>query len=165
MIRSVLAAGIALVMTVANASAQAEPEANNPLITWHGAIAILGLSAACNNLGFVVGDYGKSIYRPRLVADEPASAITLLFARSAGIFTRASGGSDKMHGAGNYRGGWISGRATGNGSTSGQFRLAINPVDPVAATTFIDIQGSLTNFANTAGCTLSFRGGYARRPN
>jgi hypothetical protein len=156
---------VALAVTAATATAQErDPEANNPLITFAGAASILSLSPQCSTTGFVVGDYLKSVYRPRLVGDEPVSALTFFASRSGGIFRRVSGGSDKMNGAGTYEGGWTTTRATSS-LTNGTFNFTITPPNPTEATTFVNIQGTITNFGMIAGCTMRFRGGYARRPN
>lgn len=165
MIRCMLAACAATTITVATVTAQeGEPEANNPLVTWAGAVSILSLSAQCSTTGFVVGDYGKSVYRPRLASDEPASGWTFFASRSGGFFRRASGGTDKMNGSGTYAGNWVTTRATSN-ATNGTFNFTVSPSNPTAATNFVTIQGTITNFGMTPGCTMSFRGGYARRPN
>jgi hypothetical protein len=145
--------------------------ANNPLKTWQGGATLTAINATCTSKvpGFSVGDLAHSIFRPRLVNDEPVSALTMIFTRSALSFFKQAGGAanDQMHGAGTYKGHWISGRATstpaGTG-TAGNFNFVVAPTTITTAVPQVDISGTITNFAGAAGCQISFRGSYNLRP-
>src|SRR5687767_939042 len=95
-----VASAAAITASLGTAYAQeSAPEANNPLITWHGAATLTTVPAACANTNYVVGDAAFSVFRPRLVNDEPSSAITLTFGRSGFAFFRTGGtSSDQMNG-------------------------------------------------------------------
>ncbi len=148
--------------------AQAPPAVavpNNPFITWQGSVTLLSKTAACNAVpGFDPGILAYSIFRPRLDPAEPNSALTVTFPRSTLIFTRASG-ENQMHGAGSYSGIWISERVTAK-SSAGAYNFAMSPAGAITtAIPFVTITGTITNWGAIAGCTVTFRGSYERRPN
>jgi hypothetical protein len=140
--------------------------ANEPLIVWQGAATITAVNKTCrSNIGHGVGDTALSVFRPRLVADEPPSALTMIFGRSAYTFFRQTG-PEQMDGAGTWSGPLITGRATTvPGGASGNYNFNVSPNVVTETTKFINITGTLTNFAGVAGCTAKFTGGYSQRPN
>jgi len=142
--------------------------ANDPLIVWQGGATITSLNNTCrNNTPFSVGDVLLSVFRPRLVGDEPASAVSLLTGRFAQAFFRSGGaGGDQMHGPGTYTGPLIGGRATSiPGGASGTYSLKIKPAVIAAGTNVITIQGTITKFAGVSGCTMKFAAAYRPRGN
>lgn len=162
----------AIAMAVAAvASAGAAQAANNPLIVWQGAITITNLTAACSSIGQGVGTLLTSVYRPRLESDEPVSGLTILSDRTAQVFFNAStSNNDQMIGRGGYLGHIIGSRATAipnssQGSFTGNYNFKVRPVTITADTTSITITGTLTNYFNVTGCTLSFAGAYQPRGN
>jgi hypothetical protein len=164
-----LAAVAAMTATLGAASAQ--EVANNPLIVWHGAATLTNVpaTAACTNVGFAIGDTALSVFRPRLNPEEPSSAISMSFGRSAMAFFRQTAGStssDQMHGNSAYSSPWFSGRATSTqGGNTGNITLTLSPSSVLATTNVVTIVGSITNFAGKPGCTVQFKGSYYRRPN
>jgi hypothetical protein len=141
--------------------------ANDPLVVWQGGITITNVNRTCRTRGlpFGVGAQATSVFRPRLVGDEPPSALTMLFGRSAYAFVRQSG-PDQMDGSGAYAGPAISGRATVvPGGVSGNYNFKISPNTITETTQFITMKGSVTNFTGRAGCTMAFSGAYSLRPN
>lgn len=163
-----LATAVAITTSLGAASAQeAAPEANNPLITWHGAATLTSLTAGCASTTYVVGDAAFSVFRPRLVGDEPSSAITLTFGRAGFAYFRSGGAStDQMHGNSTYTSPWYSGRATSTpGGNTGNITLTLSPSTVAANTNVVTIAGTITKFHGIANCTVQFRGSYYRRPN
>jgi hypothetical protein len=121
-----------------------------------------GWSPGCDATGLAIGSLGTSVYRPRLVNDEPNSALSLLFSRGAKLFFRTSG-NDPMRGAGNYGGPAITGRATAP-AQGGTCNFTITPASITAATLNIQIRGTVTNVF-VAACMVGFGGAYTGRPN
>jgi hypothetical protein len=159
--RTFLLASIALGTMASGALAAA----HNPLVVWQGGVTITGLTDACGT-GSEVGDLWYSVFRPRLDPAEPVTGLSMISKRSAATFYKQSGADDQMHGSGTYVGDWIGGRVTsGSGTNTGNYTLTITPAVIIETTVNVDIKGSITNFENTVGCTLKFRGSYTLRPN
>ena len=157
--------GVALAVIVLSGPAQA---ANDPLIVWQGGATITSLNAVCRqNTGFAVGNLAHSIFRPRLVGDEPRSALSLLFTSSAQLIINSDASDgDQMHGQGSYTGPLIRGRATTvSGGVSGTYNFKIKPNVITDTTKVITIAGTINDFFGVVGCTMKFLGAYQRRPN
>lgn len=161
----VVAAVAGLVSWVAPVQ-MANAAAHSPLIVWQGGAEITSLTAACSTVGFSVGDLLHSIYRPNLDPAEPPTAITFISSRSANIFFHASGNTFMAAGKGTYSGNYIGGRATHSSTAvTGNWTMSISPATFTDATVApVTITGAFSNFFNTAGCTVGFKGAYQRRP-
>lgn len=164
--RLLLLGGVAVGVMSAAAPLPAAAVPNNPLITWQGSVTLLTTSANCGAVpDFAPGILAYSIFRPRLDPAEPESALSIIFPRGTLIFTRATG-ENQMHGVGNYSGIWISDRVTANAAVSGTYRFTIVPAGAItSANNFVTMSGTITKWAAIAGCTVTFRGAYSRRPN
>ena len=165
MLRVVGVAGVLFGLSGLMATAQA---ANDPLIVWQGGATITSLNTTCktNLPGINVGDLAHSVFRPRLVGDEPSSALSLLFGRFAQAFFRTSGGGDQMHGIGSYTGPLIRGRVTSvPGGATGTYNFKIKPAVIDATTGVITIEGTINDFGGTPGCTMKFVAAYQPRGN
>ena len=162
------AAGIVAVLCVAGSVTMAQKASAAPLTVWQGGAELLSQTSQCvaGVPGFNVGDLAVSVFRPRLASTQPKSALTMLFHRSALSFFNNTG-PDQMTGNGTYTGSWISARATGvPGGTSGTYSFTITPSGTITASTpGLGIVGTITNFAGVSGCTITFAGAYAKRPN
>jgi hypothetical protein len=133
---------------------------------FQGAVTLLSVTAACSAVtGLSVGGLAESHYRPRFTPSEPESGFILRFTGSTATLFRATG-NDQMRGAGNYTGQWISDRATSTGSVpiTGTYNFLIIPASITWVNSFVLITGTITNFANIAGCNIDFRGSYEREP-
>lgn len=157
-----LVAGLLLGLCSQMAGANAALSA--PVIVWQGGITTVAATLpACTGVASV-GDLNTAIFRPRLDPIEPASAISILTTRSAAIYARSAGAaSDKMNGSGTYAGMLINERA-GTRSFVGAFNFSLSPTNPVATSPFILVQGTISNYDGTAGCTVTIRGSFSRRP-
>lgn len=144
------------------------PVANaaNPIV-WQGVATLTSVPAACTTAtGHRAGDSAFSVFRPRLSAAQPNSAITMTFTRSAHAYFRSGGTStDQMNGTSTYTSPWYSGRATSTvGGNTGNITLALSVSPVLAGTDVVTIVGSITNFHDLASCTVGFNGAYKRRP-
>jgi hypothetical protein len=152
---------IALCAFLSAGVASAAP--NNPLKVWQGGVTATQQTTACFNI-FPPGFMGTGIFRPRLDPAEPASALSIIFQRSAVISVRTAGpASDKMHGQGSYRGTYINIGARVKEGFTGTFNFVLNPASPIATTQFVTMSGTITNFFGQTGCTVTIRGSFARR--
>lgn len=168
MLRALGLTGMTLAMLACEGPASA---ANSPLVVWQGGVTITKLTPACSTIGFSVGELVDSIYRPRLLSDEPPSALSLITARSGQIYFNATTSSnDQMVGKGNFNAHLIGARATAvpnstQGPFTGKYNFKVQPKVITDATGAITISGSLTNFFNVDGCTAEFLGAYQPRGN
>jgi len=142
--------------------------ANSPLIVWQGSVTVTATTAACDAIGVSTGDLITSVYRPRLVADEPSSAVTFILGRAAHIFYRKTG-PDQMTGNGDFTGQFINSRGTSipnsqTASFTGQYKFTVKPATITAATKSITITGQVNSYFNVSGCTVKFVGAYQPRP-
>ncbi|MGA0533093.1 hypothetical protein [Hansschlegelia sp. KR7-227] len=86
------------------------------------------------------------------------------------IFEPRSGGSvvpstNKRFGkSGNYRMTWIGGGAIAKESTGAYSAFATKPAAFAPGTETVVVNGRLTNYQGTAGCTISFEASGLRRP-
>ncbi len=134
---------------------------------FQGTATLLSASGACSVVsGLSAGGLLDSAYRPRMNPSEPESGLIFKFAGSTTSLFRASG-NDQMRGAGTYAGNWISDRATStsNQVATGVYNLTIAPALLNWATQFVQVDGTITNFTNTPGCNIVFRGAYERAPD
>ena len=140
--------------------------ANDPLIPWQGLVTMTSVAPICaNTKGAAKNEFGTVLFRPRLEPEEPASAIQFLLDRNAYIFNRTSG-NDQMYGSGNYRGTRLGGRATETNNIRGTYNFTIDPPGPITKTVeFVTIEGALTNWGGTAGCTVGFKASLHQRPD
>lgn len=148
---------------VAGSSSEAQERvANNPLVTWQGTVFFTGQNnPACST----IGNHALAVFRPRLDPAEPESALFLYFERSAVAMRRTGGaGSDKMHGAGTYDGIRFNTRAEWRTGLTGNYSFALVPQSPLATTNSIALAGTITNWDGQAGCNVTVRGSFARRP-
>jgi hypothetical protein len=89
----------------------------------------------------------------------------MFFGRSANLFIRQTG-PDQMDGTGTWAGPVITGRATSvPGGLSGSYTFNVSPNVVTETTKFVNIVGTLRDFAGVAGCTVKFTGAYSLRPN
>ncbi len=69
-----------------------------------------------------------------------------------------------MNGAGTYQGVRFNTRAEYRTDLAGSYNFALAPQNPGVGTNSIALTGTLTNWDGQAGCTVSVRGSFARRP-
>jgi len=181
MIRSMSLAMALVALTTASASAQ------NALSFWDGVAVIDSVSAACRNTGtppgssagFVaVNNVFSSSYRARLDPNDPnqpSSGITFVTSRSMQSYFKATNqegdnANDQMNGKGTYalrvlRGNVTSTPGANNPNPcSGKFTFKIKPNVIAADTDSITIDGTISDWRCTPGCTVKFRGAYRANP-
>jgi len=139
------------------------------LAAWQGSVTIVKLAessaGACSTLGFSPGDLAHSIYRANLNAGEPPSALSIVSSRAANIIFQ-SGTDTKLNGAGTFKATYVGGRATTTASFTpytGSFKLKVTPSSPLATTNQVTVTGTIGNFFNNTGCTVTIEGSYFKR--
>ncbi len=152
------AASVALVVTSGVALA-----AGDTHLAWEGYATNTG-SVGCTGVGGTgTGDTHVSIYRPKLGATDPSPTfLSFMHLRAALTFQNTSAGIPQMNGAGNYTGVGINSRAK-SFSFTGTYKLTVSPNPVVSTTSVVNISGTINNYFNTAGCSVTFKGIYVKR--
>jgi hypothetical protein len=127
----------------------------DPPFAWTGALVILTVNGGCGNR-ILAGDSPTIIFRPKLQATEPNSAISYVFGHSSGIIIKQAT-TLQFAGSGALTGTFLSGRATQE-TNSGTFNLTVTPATVKTTTPFINFSGSIAGFAGKAGCGVTVRG-------
>lgn len=132
---------------------------------YDGSIVITSATPKCNAIGDIKGSL-RGIFRPRILGSDPKSAIILQTDDLSHIvLLRATTNVNTMNGTGSYLG--IDFDPTIGESTQwsgGKYDFSIAPAVATVATTEIRVTGQVTKFGNIAGCVLSFRGAFLKRP-
>lgn len=159
------AAALLCALSVGPAAAQAS------FPFWIGRAGVTAVTSQCANGGFVaVGNVFESSYRAKTgVAGEPSNpGIMFLNNMSAYMFFRSGGSNaNTMAGTGTYSGMLFRGNVTSipnpsQQSYTGTSTFTITPASITGATDSILINGSLTNWRNVTGCTVTFKAGYRK---
>lgn len=149
-------AGLAVVGFVSSAPYAA---AFNPPYAWFGEMVVLS-AVGCGNR-IVRGDAPTIVFRPKLQAGEPNSALSYLFGHSSGIVTKQAT-APQLNGSGAATMRFVSGRATQE-TAAGSFNLTVAPAAVAPSTNFITFTGTLNGFAGLVGCNVTVRGAAAQR--
>jgi hypothetical protein len=133
--------------------------------TWQGLLVVTAATAACSAVGGAsVGSTLVSVYRPKILTADTNTYLAIYGLRGAFTMENLSEASRKqMHGAGKYKSTYINSRGK-PGNNSSVYKLTITPAVITAATTAVSINGTISNYYNTAGCTITVTGGFAPRP-
>jgi len=156
-----MAAGLMAVMAISSGSAFA---AGDTQAAWEGYATNTASTAACAT----VGGTGKSdthvtIFRPHINPADTATFLSMQHLRAALTFQNSSESTvHQMNGAGNYTAFGINSRAKGFTYT-GTYSLSVSPNPVLSTTQVINVTGTLTNYFNTAGCSVTFKAVYVKR--
>ncbi len=161
MFRSTMTALAVLFVSTAGATA-----ANFPF--WYGGAVVDSVTAQCANGGFVVAkDYMPSTYRAKTgIAGEPQNpGINFYRGLSTYAYFRTSGNPSTMNGSGQGKGYLIRGNVTTIPNPSQQpynftFNFNVTPTTITTTTQTVTIDGTIGNWRNVAGCTVTFRAAY-----
>jgi hypothetical protein len=125
-------------------------------------------SAACSTVGGTgKGDTHVSIFRPHITAGDTPTFLSMVHLRAAITFENKNETTNpQMTGNGGYTAFGINSRAKGfsytsAGSTFSNIVVSPNPVQ--ASTPVITITGTLNNYFNATGCSVTFKGVYVKR--
>jgi len=160
--RQLAVAGLAWVLSSAFAYA-----ANNPLVTWEGAITILDITPGCAPAGQPwpqKGDTARAIFRPRLKPDETRSALSLQFPTSfLTVYVQNNTDADpnNMNGAGNVATAMWHDQAYSAFFSFSAYNFVVQPASITRNVASIKITGQ---FASFFGCQMNFFGTFMRRP-
>jgi hypothetical protein len=156
MSRKFLLASTALVIT----SSMAPAQYTRPVL-WDGVLQFTGQSAQCGSQKFFNQENARSQYRPALSSGDPNSAFTQFLGNSyANLFTNNSSGT-QFSGTGQYTSIGIF-DAQFSPAVTGPYSFTQTPTAVLATTPFVTLSGTIGNYANIAGCTLTLRGIFTR---
>jgi len=155
--RYVSAIGLAIGLTVTvagNAGA-----ADNAKV-WEGFLKITG-QIGCTGVQGATGTH-VSIYRPALGAG--ATMLSIVYLRAAiSMVNTSEGSAAQMNGAGTYKGQMIGSKARLFNYNS-SYDFTVTPATVVATTPIVGIVGTIDNFLNNAGCTVTIAAKYHLQP-
>lgn len=133
--------------------------------TWQGLVTIYTVTSQCASANTEVGDFVTAVYRPKLASTNTNTFLSFIYSRAAMTFQNMSEATrPQMRGAGNYTSTGINGRAK-SFSNSSTYSFTITPATITASTPSVTINGKINNYFATVGCTVTFAGGFGRRPN
>jgi hypothetical protein len=153
-----VAGGVSLALATLHGSAFAAP------LTWEGYATVTASTTQCSGIGGTApGDTHVSIFRPKIASTDSPTFLSFVFLRGAQTQQNASEPTvHQMNGSGNYTGFAIGSRAGFAGYT-GTYSMAVTPAPVTALTPSVTIDGTITNYFNTAGCNVTFEGAYVQR--
>lgn len=130
-------------------------------VEFRGGMCIVSTSSLCAADGWNIGDCLLLRYSPpNLGTNGPTTEFSLLGQSSADNYSLASGslvGTTLKAVAGKHVG-----RA--GSSFNSTMRITSQSPVPTATSRFVNLQGNITNFNDTTGCTVGFRASATRRP-
>lgn len=159
---------IALIAGIATLAVSEQASAQTPTV-WHGVAIMTAANAACNNVGWAVGNRFTFVIRPRLNAkndlvNNGPSSLLSLYRDNLGVgfmFTnRDIRGAGPFNVTGNSlysRGGWGS-------YTTQATNVSTIPTNVQSTTDSVSFEATFSNFNNNTGCVATFRGSGTRRP-
>lgn len=157
MSRTLLLAAAALAIGSSAASA-----ANS--VMWDGVMQFVSQTAQCGTQFFNKSDTARSRYRPRLVSGDPRSAFTHYLGHDHSMLITNASPTAQFSGSGNYSNRGIDNFAQFSPTQTGAYTFTQSPATITASTDFVTLSGHIDNYANIAGCSLTFRGIYVRKP-
>jgi hypothetical protein len=133
-------------------------------LTWEGFATVTASTTQCSGVGGTTpGDTHVSIFRPKIASTDLPTFLSFVFLRSALTQENTSESTvQQMNGSGNYTGFSIGSRAA-FGQYTGTYNMTVTPAPVTALTPSVMIDGTMTNYFNTAGCNVTFEGTYAQR--
>jgi len=132
---------------------------------WEGFLTVTSSIAQCAPVGATSPtDTHVSIYRPKIKSTDTATCLSIVFTRAAVTSCNLNETTvPQMAGAGNYKATAINSKAKPF-TYNGTYNFTISPIPVVLSTpTVLISSGTLNNFFDTAGCTISFKGTYVKR--
>ncbi|HEY3911739.1 MAG TPA: hypothetical protein VGM07_17910 [Stellaceae bacterium] len=113
--------------------------------------------------GSAVGDTEVSIFRPKILSTDTKTFLSFVFLRAAYTWENTSESTvHQMHGSGNYESFGVNSRAKFFDDT-GPYSFAVTPATITASTPVITITGTIKDYIDVPGCTVTFKGVYAPR--
>lgn len=145
-------------------------------VVWQGEAVVTSATAACsaanpyrNRIG--VGSILTSVLRPALIGDNGNDSRVSFVNNAHSIFALDLAGGLNLSGTGTYA---AYGVTDYDGTTTaapiktnvgGQYQaFTLSPASPTATTTFLKLNGTISNFMFISGCKVTFRAGYSLRP-
>jgi hypothetical protein len=128
---------------------------------WDGAMTVESETAQCNGQ-FATASGVQARFHPNTAAGEPPSSFTRFNGAVETIFVQKDG-AGQFNGTGFYELYSISaGQFTGGNANNKSYNLTQTPAAITSSTTFVTLSGTLNNYADILGCTITIRGSFAR---
>jgi hypothetical protein len=136
-------------------------------LAWDGFLKVTASTSQCAAAGIggvAIGAEHISVFRPKILSTDTPTFISIIDQLAAVSFENTSETTiHQMHGSGNYSATAINGKAKAFTFT-GTYKFTISPASVTAATTEVGITGTINNYFNAAGCSVSFDAFYAPEP-
>ena len=127
---------------------------------WDGALRVESETAQCNGQFITEGSVRARLH-PKTDADEPPSSFTR-FGTGETVFVQKDG-SGQFNGTGSYEIYSIAaGQFSGGNANNKTYNLTQAPAAITSSTVFVTLSGTLNNYADINGCTITIRGSFAR---
>jgi len=132
---------------------------------WDGFVTVAAATPQCSGVGGTVpGDTHVSVFRPKITSTEGPSFLSFVFLRAAVTHQNTSEATvPLMNGSGNYTA-FLVGNHAAFSQYTGTYNLTVTPAIITAATPSVTIDGTINNYLNVSGCSVTFVGSYAERP-
>ena len=148
-------------------------QADHQRYKWDGTVRIVAETEACSSAGsFLPSSNEQARYHPRLGEGDPPSSFTRLMNGVQAEMIQVDGyseGNQQFHGTGNYIiykiGGGFFFKAPDYGEYEGSwltFNFDQTPAVVTSNTLFVSFVGTLDNYQEIEGCTVTMRGSFSR---
>jgi len=154
---SVCVAALAIAVGV-SVAATADPAAQ----IWDGQLVFADQTAQCSPAFELKNGTTEALYRPSLLVTDPKAALIIYGTGQVGQF-QAHGSTASMNGSGSYDGTYYSAALGTTQAWTGTYTLAVTPSNVKANTRYVYVTGTIDNFANIAGCSLTINSAFLLR--
>ena len=141
--------------------------ANPPgTVTFSGAGFIYAVNSTCTSLGYSVGDFYTTTYRYKSDPSGPIDVLAIFSLRSA-FHIAANNSTGSLLGSTATTNTYIGTRGGLATGLTGSTNLAIGSAggNPTATAVNLKVVGTIDNFQDNPGCTITFHADLAARPN
>ncbi|HTV44307.1 MAG TPA: hypothetical protein VMF05_03240 [Stellaceae bacterium] len=132
---------------------------------WQGlATTTASTTAQCDGAyGTLVGDVQVSVFQPKIKSTDTNTFLSFVFLRAAETWENLSESTiHQMHGSGKLEGYGIGSHGQFY-DFAGTYSLTITPASITTSTSVVTIKGTIVNYADFPGCTVTFSGVYSKR--
>jgi hypothetical protein len=137
----------------------------NAATIFEGRVFVTAVTAKCSNVFMFVGNNFTSVFRPKIVAADPAEGLSIVYPSAASVLISKAASGRLVNSPAvltNFQGTLVGINATPI-TWLATATLLKAPASVTASTPAVTITGTIDDF-NIAGCTITIRGAYARRP-
>lgn len=137
----------------------------NAATVFEGRTFVTAVTAPCSSVFMFVGNSFTSVFRPKILAADPPEGLSIVYPSAASVLISASANGRLVNSPAvltNFTGTLVGNGATASTWTNTATLLKV-PASITVSTPAVTVTGTINNF-NVAGCTITIRGAYARRP-